>query len=168
MRYKPTEADKIWTQRHLALLSNGAVWGVPASATFYRVNKEDKTLMILRGMTHPINERIEAVLEEIGWKLVTPIDKFILDALPGIVWIPSSEIILEKIRGWESTNLGGNWKLCVLRVIGKTPGDPEDDVYGMASRSQEEFFFLPKRLGLRCYMDIVEKTNGEGEGEHEP
>jgi hypothetical protein len=56
-----------WTERMFALLSDGAVWGVPRSGTTVKVYPSKKEVEVTRG---PIRDAsIEDVIEAMGWKV---------------------------------------------------------------------------------------------------
>ncbi len=72
--YFPTEADKKWQRDFLENRGNGARrrWCVPISQTEYDIDPVNKALIVLDGLPHPTNYRIEAVCNAIGWKVKVP------------------------------------------------------------------------------------------------
>jgi len=54
-----------WTERMFAMLSDGAVWGVPRSGTTVKVYPSKKEVEVTRGLIRDAS--IEKVIKAMGW-----------------------------------------------------------------------------------------------------
>ena len=56
-----------WTERLFALMSEGAVWGIPRSETLVRVYPSKKEVVIIDGVMP--EESLARVIEAMGWTI---------------------------------------------------------------------------------------------------
>lgn len=57
-----------WTERLFAFMGDGAVWGIPRSATMVRVYPSKKEVVITNGVMP--EESLTCVIEAMGWTIV--------------------------------------------------------------------------------------------------
>lgn len=66
--WEPTEPDIAWQKTFIDTLANGAMWGVPATGSAFKFDKENKTFCLTSGdPTHETNRRIAKVLKILGY-----------------------------------------------------------------------------------------------------
>ena len=56
-----------WTERLFAFMGDGAIWGIPRSATMVRVYPSKKEVVITNGVMP--EESLTLVIEAIGWTI---------------------------------------------------------------------------------------------------
>ena len=69
----PPEHILDWCRNHVRILADGAVWGIPRSATVFRVNHKKKLLVLISSGTDDGADfrATKHVFSFIGWGVVT-------------------------------------------------------------------------------------------------
>jgi hypothetical protein len=68
--WSPSEGDKAWMVRHLNMIKQGGIWGVPCCAGVYEVLHDTKTLRCTTAVDGTNYDRISICAKSIGWEVV--------------------------------------------------------------------------------------------------
>jgi hypothetical protein len=71
--YIPTREDTAWAEGLTRMLRDGGIWGYPDALLTYRIDHENKELLLYFGdPDHPMHERTRIVFAEIGYTVKVP------------------------------------------------------------------------------------------------
>lgn len=71
--WTPSPSDIAWQENMVQVLRDNAVWGVPISASAFKVNKTNKTFQLISGDAwNETNRRIAKVFNIMGYSEINP------------------------------------------------------------------------------------------------
>lgn len=73
MNWEPTQADIQWQTNMVAMLTDGARWGVPGTESEFQIDKTNKVVRLTFGNPNESdNQRIIKVFEKMGYTFEKP------------------------------------------------------------------------------------------------
>lgn len=64
------DSDVAWTEQLFRMMKHGAVWAVPHNQCVYRIDKEQKRLVLISGQPDELHERTKQVCARFGYTVV--------------------------------------------------------------------------------------------------